>query len=451
MEGFGYLLDLAIILLSTKLLGMLTRRIQLPQVVGALLAGLILGPACLGWLHTSDFISSISEIGVIVLMFSAGLETDIKELKKCGVASTVIALFGVIIPLLSGWAVAHFFNHSNDSNVMLQNIFTGVILTATSVSITVETLKELGKLSTRSGNAILGAALIDDILGIIALTIITSCADPSINIFIVMMKILAFFAFCGVVTFMFIKFVRPWMKGYKSDLRRFSVLSFVFCLLMSYCAEAWFGVSDITGAFVAGLILSSTKQTPYIISRFETVSFMILSPVFFASVGLKVTLSSMNTSILVFTIILLLVAIFSKVLGCGLGAKVCGYTNLQSVKIGVGMISRGEVALIVASKGSALGLMVNDFFAPIIIVVVVTTIITPILLKLVYKYQSTHYEEPVYATTLLHTMRVKHDIEMVAQKATDYHAVSKQEQEREERRQKYNQKYGLNIDKDKFY
>lgn len=451
MDGFGYLLDLALILLSTKLLGMLTRRIQLPQVVGALLAGLILGPACLGWLHTSDFITSISEIGVIVLMFSAGLETDIKELKKCGLASSVIALLGVIVPLLGGWAVAHFFNKTGSPNAMLQNIFTGVILTATSVSITVETLKELGKLSTHSGNAILGAALIDDVLGIIALTIITSCADPSISIFVVMLKILAFFAFCGIVTFLFIKFVRPWMLKYKSDLRRFSVLSFVFCLLMAYCAEAWFGVSDITGAFVAGLILSGTKQTPYIISRFDTVSFMILSPVFFASVGLKVTLNSMSTTILIFTLLLLVVAILSKVVGCGAGAKLCGYTNLQSTKIGIGMISRGEVALIVASKGAALGLMVEDFFAPIIIVVVVTTIITPILLKLIYKYQANHYEDPVYATTLLDTMRAKHDIEAAAQKTAHYHATSKQEQEREARRQKYNEKYGLNIDKDKFY
>ena len=448
---FGYLLDLAIILLSTKLLGMLTRKIQMPQVVGALLAGLILGPACLGWLQANDFISSVSELGVIVLMFSAGLETDIKELKKCGVASTVIAVLGVLVPLLSGWLIASLFNKGGGTNTMLQNIFIGVILTATSVSITVETLKELGKLSTHSGNAILGAALIDDVLGIIALTVITSCADPSISLSIVLFKIVAFFAFCAVVAFLFIKFVRPWMDSYKSDLRRFSVLSFVFCLLMAFCAEEWFGVSDITGAFVAGLILSGTKRTPYIISRFDTVSFMLLSPVFFASVGLKVTLSSMSSSILIFTVIILLVAILSKVVGCGLGAKVCGYTNLQSTKIGIGMISRGEVALIVASKGAALGLMVDEFFAPIIIVVVVTTIITPVLLKFIYRYQAKHYEDPVYATTLVDTLSAKHDIEMVAQKAAEYHADSKQEKEREARRKKYNEKYGLNIDKDKFY
>lgn len=448
---FGYLLDLALILVSTKLLGMLTRKIQMPQVVGALLAGLILGPACLGWLQANDFISLISELGVIVLMFSAGLETDIKELKKCGVASTVIAVLGVVVPLLGGWFIASMFNKSGNANTMLQNIFIGVILTATSVSITVETLKELGKLSTHSGNAILGAALIDDVLGIIALTVITSCADPSISLTVVLFKILAFFAFCGVVAYLFIKFVRPWMNSYRTDLRRFSVLSFVFCLFMAYCAEEWFGVSDITGAFVAGLILSGTKRTPYIISRFDTVSFMLLSPVFFASVGLKVTLNAMSSSILIFTLLILVVAILSKVVGCGLGAKLCGYTNLQSAKIGIGMISRGEVALIVASKGAALGLMVNDFFAPIIIVVVVTTIITPILLKLIYKYQAKHYEDPVYSTTLVHSLSAKHDIEMGALKAAEYHADSKQEKDREARRKKYNEKYGLDVDKDKFY
>lgn len=447
---YGYLLDLALILVSTKLLGMLTRKIQMPQVVGALLAGLILGPACLGWLHESDFISSVSELGVIVLMFSAGLETDIKELKKCGLASTVIAIVGVIVPLLGGWAVAHFFNHTGSENTMLQNIFIGVILTATSVSITVETLKELGKLSTHTGNAILGAALIDDVLGIIALTIITSCADPSISLTVVLLKILAFFAFCGVVAVIFIKFVRPWMNSYKKDLRRFSVLSFMFCLLMAYVSERWFGVSDITGAFVAGLLLSGTKRTAYTISRFDTISFMLLSPVFFASVGLKVTVSSMNSTILLFTLFILIVAILSKVVGCGVGAKVCGYTNLQSAKIGIGMISRGEVALIVASKGAALGLMVDDFFAPIIIVVVVTTIITPILLKLAYKYQAKHYEDPVYVTSLTDSLSAKHEIEMAAQKVSTSHADSKAEKEREDRRKKYNEKYGLNIDKDKF-
>ena len=200
MEDYSYLISIALILLSTKVLGLFSKVVRLPQVVGALLAGIILGPACLGIVHSTEMLSNLSEIGVIVLMFAAGLETDIDELKRSGKASFLIALIGVLVPLAGGAAVAYFFNDSTDSNVMLQNIFIGIILTATSVSITVETLKEMGKLSTRAGNAILGAAIIDDILGIIALTVVISMADESVNIGIVLLKILGFFAFTFVTT-----------------------------------------------------------------------------------------------------------------------------------------------------------------------------------------------------------------------------------------------------------
>ncbi len=166
MTSYKFLFDIALILLSTKLLGLLTKKIQMPQVVGALLAGLILGPAVLNVLQGTEFIDMMSELGVIVLMFSAGLETDVRELKKSGKASFVIALFGVVVPLAAGFGIAFAFNKGEftETSVLLQNIFIGVILTATSVSITVETLKEMGKLSTKAGNAILGAAIIDDIL-----------------------------------------------------------------------------------------------------------------------------------------------------------------------------------------------------------------------------------------------------------------------------------------------
>ncbi len=444
---YDFLLDLALILLSTKLLGLLTRKVQMPQVVGALLAGLILGPAGLGWLQSNDFITTVSEIGVIVLMFSAGLETDIKELKKCGVAATVIAVMGVIVPLLGGWAVARLFNKG--PGTILQNIFVGVVITATSVSITVETLKEMGKLSTHTGNAILGAALIDDVLGIIALTIITSFADPTVKLPVVIFKIVMFFVFCAVVALVFIKFVRPWINSYNKDLQRFSVLAFAFCLLMSYIAEHVFGVSDITGAFVAGLMLSGTRRTPIMITRFETVSFMFLSPVFFASVGLKVTVDSLSLPILLFSVLLLIVAVASKIIGCGVGAKITGYSNMQAAKIGIGMVSRGEVALIVASKGAALGLMVPEFFAPIVLVVVATTIITPIMLKLIYKYQAV-LEEDVH-TSLVVSMTEKHAIEASALQTAFEHADNRLEREKEERLREYNKKYGLNITMDQFY
>ena len=401
MESYKYLLDIALILISTKILGLLTRRIQLPQVVGALIAGLLLGPACFGVLQETDFIKNIAEIGVIVLMFAAGLETDVQELKKTGLASFIIALLGVIVPLVGGYFVATIYNPVTDQQTMLQNIFVGVVLTATSVSITVETLKELGKLSTKTGNAILGAALIDDVLGIIALTVISSFAGSDVSLWVILLKILGFFIFCGVVAFLFIKFVNPWINKYKKDLRRFVILAFAFCLLMSFSAEYFFGVSDITGAFVAGLILSNNKKTSYMLNRFDTVSYVLLSPVFFASVGLKVTFSNMSATVVVLTVLLLVVAILSKMIGCGLGAKICKYTNLQSVKIGIGMISRGEVALIVATKGMSMGLMKDEFFAPLVLVVVATTIVTPILLKLAYKYQASREADVPMASSLV--------------------------------------------------
>lgn len=417
MESYKYLIDIALILISTKLLGLLTRRIQLPQVVGALLAGLLLGPACLGLLQETDFIKNIAEIGVIVLMFSAGLETDVKELKKSGLASFVIALMGVIVPLLGGFAIAAIYNPIADKQTLLQNIFVGVVLTATSVSITVETLKELGKLSTKTGNAILGAALIDDVLGIIALTVISSFAGSDVSIWVILLKILGFFVFCGVVAFLFVKIGNPWINKYKKDLRRFVILAFAFCLVMAFASEYFFGVSDITGAFVAGLILSNNKKTTYMQNRFDTISYLLLSPVFFASVGLKVTFDGMSSTVVVLIILLLAVAILSKMIGCGLGAKICKYTNLQSVKIGIGMISRGEVALIVATKGMAMGLMNDMFFAPLVLVVVATTIVTPILLKLAYKYQASHEQDIHMETPLVENLKKRNEVEKITQAA----------------------------------
>lgn len=386
--NYDYLLYLAIILLSTKVLGLVTSRAHMPQVVGALLAGLILGPACLNLIHGTTFLSQVSEIGVIVLMFMAGLETDTQELKKSGLASFVIALIGVVVPLLGGLGIAYFCNVADKNlptSALLQYIFIGIILTATSVSITVETLKELGKVSTKAGTAILGAALIDDILGIIALTLVTSLADPSTNIGLVLLKILGFFVFAIIFGLAYGLFFKKWNSLHPGLKRRYVVISFAFCLIMAFCAEAFFGVADITGAYVAGLVISYSSKREFIYHEFDTVSYMLVAPVFFASIGLKVELSSMSNNLLIFTVLLVIIAILTKIVGCGLGAKVMGYTGQESLQIGVGMISRGEVALIVANKGESLGLISNELYAPIVVTVVITTVITPILLKIVFK------------------------------------------------------------------
>lgn len=388
MLSYEFLFDLALILISTKLFGLITKKVRMPQVVGALVAGVILGPAVLNVLSETEFIQKLAELGVIVLMFTAGLETDINQLKKTGKASFIIAVLGVIIPLAGGFFIASIFNKGNDVNTILQNVFIGIILTATSVSITVETLKEMGKLNTRAGNAILGAAIIDDILGIIALTITTSLADPSINVIIVLAKIVMFFIFAGFAGYLFHWAFIKLDERYQRDLRRFVIIAFVFCLLLSFCAEEFFEVADITGAFIAGLVISDSNRSKYLNSRFETLSYMLLSPIFFASIGIKVQLTAMTKTIFIFAILLLIVAILSKVLGCALGAKLCKYSNREAIQIGTGMISRGEVALIVANKGIAMGLMLPEFLAPVVIVVVVTTIVTPILLKVVFNNKS---------------------------------------------------------------
>ena len=389
--SYHFLFEIALILLSTKVLGIITKRFALPQVVGSLLAGLIMGPAMLNILQETALMDQLAELGVIVLMFNAGLETDLGELKKAGKSAFIIALIGVLVPLAGGFVLAGFFNRGPDT--MLQNWFIGVVLTATSVSITVETLKEIGKLSTRSGNAILGAAIIDDVLGIIALTIITSLAGTGTNLVMVLVKIAAFFAVSVVVWMIFHRVVEWWFKRYDRDKRRFVVISFACCLLYAYVAEAFFGVADITGAYIAGLIFAKTPRVTYLQDRFDTLSYTLLSPIFFASLGLKVVLPQMSMAIVLFSILLILWAVVSKVIGCGLGAKICHYSGQDSLRIGVGMISRGEVALIVANDGIAAGLMRQDFFGPVVLMVIATTILTPILLKLVYRGKEKDYSD----------------------------------------------------------
>jgi Kef-type K+ transport system membrane component KefB len=389
MLSINFLLDLSIILLTTKVLGLITKKIHMPQVVGALLAGIIFGPALFNVVRETDFISKLAELGVIVLMFNAGLETDLGQLKKCGKAAVVIAAAGVILPLTGGFCLAAIYSRGGStfdltSQTFLKNLFIGVILTATSVSITVETLQEMGKLKTAAGTAIMGAAVIDDIIGIVILTIITGSMDTTINSSIVLLKIVIFFFLAAAVGYIF-RYAFNWLCKTQGQKRRVPLLALVFCLLLAFLSESLFGVADITGAYIAGIVLANTPQAEYIQKKFEVISYMLLSPIFFASVGLSTVIGGMNKSIVLCTITLLLIAIITKVLGCGAGARLCGYSKEDSVRIGVGMVSRGEVALIVANKGAALGLINKVFFAPIILVVILTTLITPILLKVAFR------------------------------------------------------------------
>ncbi|HOL85589.1 MAG TPA: cation:proton antiporter [Thermoclostridium caenicola] len=384
---YEFLLDLALILLCTKIFGIFSKRVRMPQVVGALVAGVIMGPAVLGIVSESELIKKLAELGVIVLMFSAGMEMDLKELKRSGKSGILVASLGVIIPLAGGFALAALFNggFSNmDQKAFLQNVFMGTVLTATSVSITVETLKELGHLNSKSGTIIVSAALIDDVLGIILLTIVSGTADTSVNVWVILGKIVAFFVLAVAVGFVFyVIFER--LTGGQKERRRYVLITFSFCLILAYVAEHYFGVADITGAFIAGVVLSNTRQVHFINRRFDILSYMLLAPVFFASVGISISKVNLNGTMLLMTLLLIVVAVISKIVGCGVGARLSGCDGRDSLRVGIGMVSRGEVALIVANKGLALGLMPEVFVAPLVVTVVVTTIITPILLKIVYQ------------------------------------------------------------------
>ncbi|MBS6174142.1 MAG: cation:proton antiporter [Clostridiales bacterium] len=385
MESYDFLLFVAIILLSTKIFSLLSQKVNMPQVVGALLVGVLLGPSCLNILHETDFLTKSAEIGVIFLMFLAGLDTDFDDLKATGKSAVIIAFVGVLIPLGSGFLTYFLFFHGErpDTMIFLESTFVGIVLTATSVSITVETLREMGKLKGKMGTSILGAAIIDDILGIIALTVITSFAVPGVEIMVVLLKIFLFFVFIAVCGFFVFRLFRKLEIVYGTK-RRVAIYAVVFCLLLSYISEVYFGVADITGAYFAGLILCNVTETKsYIASKINITSYMFFTPIFFASIGIKTVITGMSQELILFTLALLIVAILSKIVGCGLGAKICGFSNMDSLAIGVGMISRGEVALIVAQKGEQAGLISSTLFPAIVLVVIVTTLITPILLKAV--------------------------------------------------------------------
>ena len=387
--NYQFLLWIALILVSTKLLGLLCKAINLPEVVGALVAGVILGPSCLNLMSMNGdsgmFLEYAAELGVIFLMFSAGLETDLKEMKNNLGASFVTALIGVIVPLVGGFLGYGLYFGADFSNYdeMLQSLFVGVVLTATSVSITVETLREMGKLQGKVGSTILGAAIIDDILGMVVLAVVSSMKDTSVKPATVFVKIILY-AVLIVILMMIISRLEFVLE--KTDhKRRATIFAIAFCFLLAYISEVGFGIADITGAYFAGVMLCRSKIMEYVDFKIHDVSTVFFSCIFFASVGLKVTLGGMGLHIWLFAVILTVIAILSKMVGCGLGAKLCGFSWSESLQTGVGMISRGEVALIVAEKGRQCGLIDEKLFAPIILVVIVTTLMTPILLKMVFK------------------------------------------------------------------
>lgn len=385
MDTYVVFKDLAIIILFAKFFGILARKCKAPQVVGEIIAGLIIGPCMLGLVQQSDFLSQMAEIGVILLMFSAGLETDLKELLKTGPIAFLIACVGVFIPLLGGTLLyMGFYGVSAvGTEEFFKAMFIGCILTATSVSITVQALREMGKLKGKVGTTILSAAIIDDVIGIIVLTFVIGFKNPNSNSSMVVIQTVLFFLFAIIVGFISYKIFKKVDSRYPHT-RRIPIIGLAFCLALAYIAEKYFGIADITGAYVAGIILCSIRDSEYIAEKMDINSYMLFGPVFFASIGLKTNIDNLTVTIFIFSICFVLVGLLCKIVGCGLMARICRFDWSDSFKIGVGMMTRGEVALIVAQKGLAVGLLSPVYFTSVIFLIITSSIATPLILKLVY-------------------------------------------------------------------
>lgn len=387
MDSVQYLLDLAVILFAAKIFSLIGKKFGIPEVVGEILAGLVIGSAVLGVVKGSDFLSIMAEIGVIMLMFEAGLGTNLKELAQSGVKATLIACAGVLVPLVLGALLFMSFYgfDAPGSERFMRGLFLGTIMSATSVSITVAALKELGKLSGTVGTTIVSAAIIDDVLGIILLTVVTGLSGEgsSESVSSVLLKVIEFFGGAIISGFLVYKGM-SWLDGAFSHHRRVPIISLCYCFLLAYVSETYFGIADITGAYVAGVILCNLSGRDYIERRVDISSYMIFAPIFFAGIGLKVNFGSMDARLLAFSVCFVAVALVSKVIGCGGCARLLGFNGGDSLKVGAGMMTRGEVALITAQKGLALGLLTADYFTAVILMILVSSIITPMLLKKLY-------------------------------------------------------------------
>ena len=387
MDGVRFLLDLTILLFIAKVFGLVAKRIGVPEVVGQIVAGLLLGPAILNIVTESDFLQQMAEIGVMMIMFEAGLDTNLDEMRKTGIKAAVIAFMGVIVPITLGMVLymAFYGFAGPGSDQFLQGLFIGTIISATSVSITVAALKELGKLNDAVGTAITGAAIIDDVIGIVALTLVISLkgGSGSANLGVVILKVAVFFA-CAVGSGLLVNRFMHWLDDHYPHTRRMPIASLCYCFLLGYIAETYFGIADITGAYLAGVVLCNLSDRDYIERRIDISAYMVFAPLFFTGIGLKTSFGSMNTKLVIFSILFVLVALGAKVIRCGGSALFLGFTKKDALKIGIGMMSRGEVALITAQKGLAAGLLSADFFSAIILLIIVSSIVTPIFLKRVY-------------------------------------------------------------------
>nr|WP_144266444.1 cation:proton antiporter [Paenibacillus curdlanolyticus] len=375
-------LTLVMVIAATKLAGDLSVRIGQPSVLGKLLAGIVLGPAVLNWIEPSALIHDFSEIGVVLLMFIAGLETDLDQLRKNWKASFAVAIGGIVLPFIGGYGVAQAMGLAN-----AQSIFIGLLLCATSVSISVQTLKEMNQLHSSEGTTILGAAVVDDVIVVLLLAVMMSLlgGESDVSLSMVFLKKAIFFVVIVLAGWFAIPYV---MKRLSTIHVTEAVMSIalVFCFLFAYFAERM-GVAAIIGAFAAGISISQTSFKHEVEHKVEPIAYTLFVPVFFVSIGLNISFAGLGSQLL-FLLLITLTAIASKWIGGGLGARLTGFGNRASLSIGAGMISRGEVALIIATTGLEASLLPEQYFTSIVLVVILTTLVTPPLLKLMFRSDS---------------------------------------------------------------
>lgn len=380
VETAKFLFTIVLVLLSVKLAGDLSIRFGQPSVFGKLLVGLIIGPSFLGWIQQTPLLTELAELGVLMLMFIAGLETDLVEFMKTARGALVAAVLGVIVPLIAGFALASVYGYS-----WAQSLFVGTILVATSVSISVQTLRELGKLQTKEGFTILGAAVIDDILGLIVLSIVLGLelggGGGAAGIALIFLKVVLFFGIAILVG----KILVPPVLRFASKMGvsvPIITAGIIVALVFSAGAELM-GMAGIVGAYVAGLMISTTNFRQEVFEGLENVGYAFFIPFFFVNIGVTADVRGLTGDLVIFTLLALLLAALTKVIGCGAGAYLSGLSTQESLRVGVGMIARGEVALIVASIGLSSGLITEDLFTSMVIVAIGTTVITPPLLRMV--------------------------------------------------------------------
>jgi Kef-type K+ transport system membrane component KefB len=394
------LLLLSLIIAAAKLSGAAATRLGQPAVFGEILAGLLLGPTVLNILAWPIFsapvvapgiepsgpllplISDLAEVGVILLMFVAGLETDLAQMRRVGPAAFWSAAGGVVLPFLGGIMTAAAFGMP----VLWQGVFIGTVLTATSVSISAQTLMELGVLRSKEGSTILGAAVIDDVMGIIVLSVVVAFAQASGNVnfgevLIIGVRLVVFFAGALIIGRSFER-VAGWGHGLGVSQGLLATVIFV-AFLYAWTAEYVGGVAAITGSYLAGVLFTPTRFKKEIDQGIHPLTYSVLVPIFFISIGLRANGRELGSQVL-FTLTLVLVAIVTKAIGCALLSRMCGFTTKESVRVGVGMISRGEVGLIIAGYGLSHGLIGQDVFSASVIMVLATTMVTPPLLRMTF-------------------------------------------------------------------